>query len=316
MEAVYDHAEHSFWTFQLKSAYCLNNGSRCLHTIQRIVMKTILIPFRDDDCSESALAAAHVIAQQHQSHIEGLFVAPEPPIISGVPIPDAYLIQMAEDREQRVIAARERFDACLQSANLRRADISDVEPGPSASWYKTKGVENQVIGERGRLFDLIVIGREQDHPGDWMNACEAALFDTGKPVLVAANQVEDTCGDNAVIAWNASAETARAVALGITLIANASQVTVLTMPGASVPGPDGAEFVAHLRRHGINATHDTIESAGGEEAGAATLEYVKATGATLLIKGAYTHTRLRQIVFGGATRYILNNADVPVLLAH
>jgi nucleotide-binding universal stress UspA family protein len=93
-------------------------------------------------------------------------------------------------------------------------------------------------------------------------------------------------------------------------------VTVLSTPGASVPGPDGAEFVAHLRRHGINATHDTIDSVGGEETGAATLEYVKAKGANLLIKGAYTHTRLRQIVFGGATRHILANAGVPVLLTH
>jgi nucleotide-binding universal stress UspA family protein len=278
-------------------------------------MKTILLPFRDDDCSESALGTAHAVARQHQCHIEGLCVASEAPIISGVPIPDAYLSQMAEDSEQRVIDARERFDAYLQSANLRRADISDAEPGPSASWYETKGVESQVIGERGRLFDLIVIGREQD-TGDWMNACEAALFDTGRPVLVAAEQVDDTFADHAVIAWNSSTETARTVALGLALITNASQVTVLSTPGAAVPGPDGSEFVAHLRRHGIRATHDTIDSVGGEETGAATLEYVKAKGANLLIKGAYTHTRLRQIVFGGATRHILANAEVPVLLTH
>ena len=83
-----------------------------------------------------------------------------------------------------------------------------------------------------------------------------------------------------------------------------------------MPGPDGVEFIAHLRRHGINAIHDTIDSVGGDATGAATLEYVRAKGATLLIKGAYTHTRLRQLVFGGATRHILANAQVPVLLAH
>ena len=139
-------------------------------------MKTILLPFRDDNYSESALRTALLIAQQHQSHIEGLFVTPEQPIISGVPVPDAYLVQIADDSGQRVVAARERFDACLQSIDLRRAKISDAESGPSASWYETQGIESQVIGERGRLFDLIVIGREQDG-GDWMSACEAALFD-------------------------------------------------------------------------------------------------------------------------------------------
>ncbi|MDH3453248.1 MAG: universal stress protein, partial [Gammaproteobacteria bacterium] len=220
-----------------------------------------------------------------------------------------------EDDERRVIAARERFDAYLQSTNLRRAKVSDAGPGPSASWYETTGIESHVIGERGRLFDLIVIGRGQD-AGEWMGACEAALFDTGKPVLVAADQAEDTFADHAVIAWNCSTETARTVALGMALIANASQVTVLSTPGASVPGPDGVEFAAHLRRHGINVRHDTLESVGGEATGAATLEYVKAKGANLLVKGAYTHTRLRQLVFGGATRHILTNAEVPVLLAH
>ena len=279
-------------------------------------MKTILLPFRDDDWSESALRTAHAIARQHQCHIEGLFVVPEPQFVSGgIPIPDLYLMQMAENGEQRAVAARERFDAYLQSSGLQRAKISDPGPGPSASWYEIKGIESQVIGERGRLFDLILVGREQEG-GDWMSACEAALFDTGKPVLVAAEQVNDSFSDNVVVAWNSSAETARAVALGLPLIANASQVTVLSTPGASVPGPDGAEFAAHLRRNGIDATHDTIETTGGEETGAATLDYVRTKGANLLIKGAYTHTRLRQIVFGGATRHILANAEVPVLLAH
>ncbi len=262
------------------------------------------------------MAAAHAIARQHDGHIEALYVVPSPQFVSNsMPIPDAYLVEMAQDDERRAIVARERFDAYLQSHDLRRATLSDAVSGPSASWYETKGIESQVIGERGRLFDSIVIGRERDD-GEWMSACEAAIFDTGKPVLVTADEMSEAFTDNVVIAWNSSTETARTVALGMALITQAKQVTVLSTPGASVPGPEGAEFVAHLRRHGINAGHDTIESVGGEETGAATLEYVRVKGATLLVKGAYTHTRLRQIVFGGATRHILTNAQVPVLLAH
>ena len=84
--------------------------------------------------------------------------------------------------------------------------------------------------------------------------------------------------------------------------------TVMIMPLRVLDEEDGAEFVAHLRRNGIDATHDTIETAGGEETGAATLDYVKTKDANLLIKGAYTHTRLRQIVFGGATA----SQDFPI----
>ena len=66
-------------------------------------MKTILLPFRDDEWSESALRTSHAIARQHQSHIECLFVVPEPQFVSGgIPIPDLYLMQMAEDGEQLI----------------------------------------------------------------------------------------------------------------------------------------------------------------------------------------------------------------------
>ncbi len=214
-----------------------------------------------------------------------------------------------------MVPARERFDAYLQSNDVPLAALTDAEPGPSASWYETKGIESQVIGERGRLFDLIVIGREADD-GEWMSACEAAIFDTGKPVLVAAGRIDESFTDNIIIAWNSSTETARTVALGMPLIAQAVKVTVVSTPGARVAGPEGEEFVVHLRRHGIDASHDSIDTVGGEETGAAILEYARVKGASLLIKGAYTQTRLRQIVFGGATRHILTNADVPVLLAH
>ena len=74
--------------------------------------------------------------------------------------------------------------------------------------------------------------------------------------------------------------------------------------------------MANLRYHGINATHETVDASGGEAAGAAVLEYVAESGADLLFKCAYTHTRLRQLVFGGVTRHILTHCKIPVLMAH
>ena len=82
-----------------------------------------------------------------------------------------------------------------------------------------------------------------------------------------------------------------------------------------VPGPSGAEIVQGLGRNGIAARAQQIR-AGERATGAAILEECAALGADLLLKGAYTHSRLRQMIFGGATSYILGAAELPVIMAH
>jgi nucleotide-binding universal stress UspA family protein len=98
-------------------------------------------------------------------------------------------------------------------------------------------------------------------------------------------------------------------------IAAAEKVVVLTVEGGTVPGPSGEEVAAHLARHGV-AVSAVTAPASGRTAGEAILEEAASLGADLLFKGAYTHSRLRQMVFGGATRHILEAAELPVLMAH
>ncbi len=281
-------------------------------------MKSILLPFQDDDIAESALGTAHLVASRHHGHIEGLFVLAEPQIIgAGLAGPDVFITQIAEDARKMADAARGRFDAYLERTGLRRAEIDDMHKEATASWNEVDGLTGQIIGERSRLFDLVVVGRATNYyAGDWNTTCETALFDSGRPVLVAPDKVGETIAENVVIAWNCSTESARTVALGMSLIADSRQITILSTPGASVPGPDGRELAAHLRRHGLTVAHESLGTVGGEETGAGILEYAETHGVDLILKGAYTHTRLRQIIFGGATRHILTNARIPVLMAH
>jgi nucleotide-binding universal stress UspA family protein len=82
-----------------------------------------------------------------------------------------------------------------------------------------------------------------------------------------------------------------------------------------VPGPDGEHVAAHLARNGIRAAAKTL-TARGRSAGEAILDEAAAVGADLIVKGAYTHSRLREVIFGGTTRHILAAASVPVLIAH
>jgi nucleotide-binding universal stress UspA family protein len=118
-----------------------------------------------------------------------------------------------------------------------------------------------------------------------------------------------------VIAWNGSTETARAVSLAMPLLLTAQKVTVLTVKGGTVPGPAGEHIARTLRINGIPAQALNVEDEG-RPVGEAILVNAKDIGADLLVKGAYTQSRLRQMIFGGPTRYLLEHSDLPMLMAH
>jgi len=148
-----------------------------------------------------------------------------------------------------------------------------------------------------------------------MSAIEAGLFETGRPVLVAPPSPPRRIGENILIAWNCSTEQARATALAMPLLQKASRVTVLTVEGGTVPGPTGEQLARHLARNGVPCEPVTV-TPDGRSTGEVILANAASLGCDLLIKGAYTQSRLRQMIFGGATRHILANATLPVLMAH
>jgi nucleotide-binding universal stress UspA family protein len=148
-----------------------------------------------------------------------------------------------------------------------------------------------------------------------MSTLETALFDTGRTLLIAPPQAPTTMGEMMVIGWNGSTETARTIALAMPFLAQAKEVVVLSVEDGMVAGPTGAEIARYLHRNDIAAAAKTVRS-GERAVGAAMLEESASLGADLLVKGAYTHSRLRQMIFGGATSHILANAQIPVIMAH
>src|SRR5437764_1475818 len=122
-------------------------------------------------------------------------------------------------------------------------------------------------------------------------------------------------GENVVVAWNGSTEQARATAFAMPLLRSANRVTVVTVEGGTVPGPTGAQLARYLQRNGIPAEPVTLPPER-RSTGEALLAKADALGCDLLVKGAYTQSRLRQMIFGGMTRHILASAQLPVLMAH
>lgn len=281
-------------------------------------MQTILLPFFDDEASQIALRTACLAAKRFDSYIEGLFVEEMPQIIGGegMTLPPEYLAQLDNERHQRAAAARSRFEAEARECGVPLGMLEPASRQAAAGWNEQEGQESRIVGEYGRLFDLIAIGRSDKlAAGGWEPTCEAALFESGRPVLVAGTETPEAIGETIVIAWNGSTETARTIALARPFLATASKVVVLAVADSMVPGPACEQVAAHLMRAGIAASSLTVQTLG-RLPGEAILDEASVVGADLLIKGAYTHSRFRQLIFGGATRHILSAATLPVLMAH
>lgn len=279
-------------------------------------MKTILAPFHDDEVAEQALAAAAAVARRFGSYVEGLFVRESPQVIVSDLVPSAYIDEFDDRWRQEATHARERFERAMGRLGVPFGEQAPAGESPSCGWREAQGLESEVVGDYGRLFDLIVIARSGARTAlDWNATCEGALFESGRPVLVAGRRPVETLGERIVVAWNGSTETARTIALGMPILKQAKSVVVLTIEGGTLAGPSGEQVRLHLMRHGLNVSARTAP-AKGRSVGEAILAEADALGADLVIKGAYTQHRLRQMIFGGATRHILNAAEGPVLLAH
>ncbi len=285
--------------------------------------KSILVPLEESEALTSVLATTLLVARQFESYIEGLCVRPSLAgaiavgFEGGVAALAGTEEQFEQEQETRTRRLQEQFDGFVRDNTLSVAANAETA-GLCARWVEDEAPGIGVFGQRGRVFDLIVVGRPT--PGvltPAMNTLETVLFESGRPVLIAPPAAPQSIARNVVVAWNGSTETARAVAFAIPFLQSAERVTVLTVEGAVSPGPSGSEVVDSLRRHGVTAdAADAMGKRSPAAAGAVMLEEAAKLGADLLIKGGYTQSRLRQMIFGGATNHILNEAQIPVLMAH
>jgi nucleotide-binding universal stress UspA family protein len=284
-------------------------------------MKTILVPIEynaeQDTPIVSALDTALLLARKFDSCIEGFPLRPAVADMLAMD-PDAGLTMVAvkENDAEMVRQAESLFHSFMErNAVPRRADDA-ATASLSWTWLPAAPSGHEFVGSYGRVSDIIVLAR----PGEeWqspaMVTLESALFESGRPVLIAPPTSPPSLGVNILIAWNRSTEQARTTAFAMPLLRRAERITILTVEGATVAGPSGAEMARSLRANGIAAEPINLP-AGKISAGDVILAKAAELGCDLIIKGAYTQSRLREMIFGGTTRQILANAKLPVLMAH
>jgi len=258
--------------------------------------------------------AAH-LAKRSGAHLVGLHMLDlAVPIIAGDMGGGAALAGLMEGMREEAEGEADRIRAMFEERLARE--------GLSGEWRMLEGPTVALMAENGRYADLIVLGQtDPDVPRPGGRALiEAALFETGRPVLVVPYAAAPAGAPrHAMIAWNASREASRAVHDALPVLALMERVTVLVVEPEATPGAHGqepgADIARHLARHGLRV--EVRRAVAPDIAvGEVILNTIAEEQVDLLVMGGYGHSRLREFMLGGTTRSLLGAMTAPVLMSH
>lgn len=282
-------------------------------------IRKILVPLEDAESARVVAPVAFTITKRFAAHAVGLHLAIDPaqavPFVgegmSGALVQE--LIELTErENAARAAAARETFERLQAEAAVPTASEPNTA-GPSAAWADKVSREDALV-RLGRLSDLIVIGRPRKTGGDGAGlTLSAALFETGRPVLVAGHEGA-AFGKRIVVAWSGGAEAARAISVGLPFLAQAERVLAVSIGGTPEDDPGLAAVAEYLAWHGISAATRFVVARGS--VGEGLLDAALTDDADLVVMGGYSHGRLREFILGGVTRHMLERTALPLLVAH
>jgi nucleotide-binding universal stress UspA family protein len=275
--------------------------------------KTILMHCNDKRRLNALITPSVSLAERFQAHLIGLSVVPPIAVVpagppDGMPtIVDAHCALYREENPA--------MRAAFEDATRGRAFVSqwrDDEAGSSS-------VADRVL-QYARTSDLIVAAQaDPQWPGtNWLDVADRLAVESGRPVLIVPNGVSFAAvGEKVVVAWNSGREAARAAFDALPILRRAKDVRFVWVKSATDPSEDAAvdDISTALARHGVScqATEQVLPGVG---VGETLLAFAKNAGADLLVMGCYGHARLREFIFGGASRHVLAHMSLPVLMSH
>jgi nucleotide-binding universal stress UspA family protein len=281
-----------------------------------MALKDMLVHLDGTRQAAARLDCAAALAARHGSHLVGLHTV-EFHLPSGITAD-------AGGAALGMLMRKLREDAAAEAEQQRHLFEERIRrDGLSGEWRAVQGQAAATVALHARYADLAMLGQpDPDSAGAMLatEVLEAVLFTSGRPVLMVPYAGHfGAPGQRVLIGWNAGKEAARAVADALPLLVGAEQVTVVAInPRLGIGGHGdvpAADIALHLARHGVVATAQHAMSGSVTEADTL-LNMAADLDVDLLVMGAYGHSRLREMVFGGVTRGILARMTVPVLMAH
>jgi len=275
-------------------------------------IKDILVHVDSTSASRGRLKLAVGLAQRFGARITGLHVIPEPDV-------PPYFKPSVVEHIAEIYAENAREAAGLAEA-LFREEAKNA--GAAIAWECVAGDISEIIAERGRFADLVVLGQFDTENPPAISAFllpAKVVFGTATPILVVPNGLSSyEIGSHILLSWDGSREAARAIRDAMPLLHAASRVTLLALdPARQGHLHDGirtSELAAHLGGHGIQVEAKEL-SAQGKSVTEALLAQAAGLGVDLLVMGAYGHSRVLEFVFGGTTQDLLERTTIPVLMS-
>ncbi|MEY3003058.1 MAG: hypothetical protein RLZZ491_234 [Pseudomonadota bacterium] len=221
--------------------------------------------------------------------------------------------------EETILHAQTEAQA-LEAAARTELARSAISWGVEAMVAQSASVSG-LVARRARFADLVIQPKPYGD-GQYSDApvlIEAAMFNGHAPVLVLAKGVAlPGSPEHVVIAWNESAEAMAAVRHAMPLLIRAKTVDIcIIAPERHSPdiADPGAELSRMLSRHGVKVSVSILAQTL-PRVSEMIARHVADTDAEMLVMGAYGHSRVREAILGGATRNMLEHAQVPVFMAH
>jgi nucleotide-binding universal stress UspA family protein len=286
-----------------------------------MAIRKLLLPLTGTAAGEAALTTSLMIARFWNAHVLALHVrvdSRDVAPLAGEGLSGAMIEEMmsATEKEsgERAHAVRSMFERFVARHDVVVSEARTVADHATAAFAAVTGREEDVVAQQARLADLTVV----PHPDagedvSSSDALHAVLFDSGRPVLISPQVAPTTIGTRVCLAWNGTAESASSALAALPWMQRAEAVRILSAEGYQRRGPGAPELAAYLALHDIKADIEMFQSVGNS-VGAGLLAAARRFDCDLLSMGAYSHSRLRQLILGGVTRHVLERANLPVMM--
>ncbi|MET0980637.1 MAG: universal stress protein [Telluria sp.] len=274
------------------------------------MFKTIIVHVDDSPAMDARLQAAAWLARAHDAHLVGSAATgmswPAYAVLTGsmavTPIDEFDALRVLKRDEL------ERFAARASQLGVQSVEVRLVEDE-----------QREALLLQSRYADLLVTSLDEGGTSTMRGLPQYLALHSARPVLaVPPEYAGEPIAETIVVAWDGSLPAVRAISAALPLLERACAVHLaLVNPereGDLHGDEPGADMALYLARHGVRVEVEAVHT--DMPAGIALLEIARATGAGLLVAGAFGHSRYREIVLGGVTRVLLERALVPVLFAH
>ncbi|MDA0342444.1 MAG: universal stress protein [Proteobacteria bacterium] len=293
-----------------------------------MTIKTILVPVSGQPEDEVLLESAIAVARASSSHINVLHAGMDPRQIAARQMGEG----MGASQVEAVVTAANKayddtravvvniFEDWRSRHEIAIADGVDfgagaAEASVTTSWLEPKQDPAAAVAKLGRLADLVIVSRPKPSGQNENAVVEAALMETGRPVLMVPPGDRHPRMNCIAVAWNGSREAARAVSQAMPVLETADRVLVLSGVTYTAAETDVESIANTIARHGVKVETVKFSANGGNLAEKLQAEALRG-GADMLVLGAYSHSRLRELILGGVTKDILATSHMPIMFSH